>query len=173
MRAVDTIGATGRDVPAPLVSAPRQAFASAAGFFVCTPDMPRLADNTPLTPEQSALAARNVPLVRYVVRSLRKHGGVRRLGFDEAIAVGCLALVKAARRYDRSRSYDAKGFAAYACVAIRQAIYQAANSFLKLVSLPPSKNFVTPACGRKADALCRMYGDLYERRWLVPARSRA
>lgn len=68
----------------------------------------------------------NLYLPRVVALSLRNHPGVRRMGLEEAVSIGNLALVRAAR----SESWDpakGSGFDVYAWSAIRHAILNAAT----------------------------------------------
>ena len=121
---------------------------------------------TPLTDEQSSLAAANVGLVFSVVPPMvRFESSVAALGHDQALSEGFLGLLKAARGYNPKRSRDAKGFAAYACPSIRSEVRRAALKWSRLARLP-KKNRVLPgkvAAWYKRKAL----RELYARGWMT------
>ena len=126
--------------------------------------MGRRANLTPLTSEQSALAAANVGLVFFTVRKMaRRYPSVRRVE-DEALTESFVALVRAARGYD-----PAKGaFSTYATACIWSAVTHFIRRWFRLPTHAIGRHDVPVSASEEE---CRTEAYEMARLWLarVPA----
>jgi RNA polymerase sigma factor (sigma-70 family) len=108
-------------------------------------------------PERDALALQFLPLVSHVVGRLwHRLAAVRRLGFDEALSVGQLALLNAAAKYDPANPARA-GFKTYAYHSISNQVVRVARYGNRIVRVPdylvtPHRLNFEPAADRRAAA---------------------
>lgn len=97
---------------------------------------------SPLTPEQSKLAADNYPLVLFAVRRLWTDPTISLLE-DDAIGEGYLALVKAVRAFDPNKISPKTGkrvkFSTYAMPTIYSNVKSAAKRWRRKTFVPDLK----------------------------------
>lgn len=113
----------------------------------------------PLTPEQRAAAEAHLPMAHWVVRRLIHWPRVRRLGFDEALAVAYLALCRVASSWRSDRG----ALSTFAVPAMREAVVTAAYRQAGAASLDQLEGFEPAAAGVPDDVSDReMVGRMLE-----------
>lgn len=100
-----------------------------------------------MTPEQQALASRHIGLVGVHLRTRvpTPDGPMRHREYDDLFQEGCVALARAAVRYDPRRDGE---FAAYALPRIRGAIHTALHERFSIIPVPARVTARARASGR-------------------------